>query len=56
MNRELSIVALPGDGIGNEIFNEARKVLNPSSAPETGVNKERNIISSFIPSISSSIS
>ena len=28
MNRELSIVALPGDGIGNEIFNEARKVLN----------------------------
>ena len=28
MNKELSIVALPGDGIGNEIFNEARKVLN----------------------------
>ena len=28
MKRELSIVALPGDGIGNEIFNEARKVLN----------------------------
>ena len=28
MDRELSIVALPGDGIGNEIFNEARKVLN----------------------------
>ena len=28
MNKELSIVALPGDGIGNEIFNEARKILN----------------------------
>ena len=28
MDRELSIVALPGDGIGNEIFDEARKVLN----------------------------
>ena len=28
MDRELNIVALPGDGIGNEIFNEARKVLN----------------------------
>ena len=28
MDKELNIVALPGDGIGNEIFNEARKVLN----------------------------
>ena len=28
MDRELSIVAMPGDGIGSEIYNEARKVLN----------------------------
>ena len=28
MDKELNIVALPGDGIGIEIFSEARKVLN----------------------------
>lgn len=28
MDKEINIVALPGDGIGDEIFNEARKILN----------------------------